>query len=134
MSSITCPFCGEVMDSPLRFCVGCGRAITQEDLKRSGLKLAQGKRGEGNRPDIAKRDYSAQRKVRSFMYTTSAVLALLIGYYVTMKYVLHEHIPGNLDVKIEQLVGGQPVTGSGEDTPASLQTPAADEQKASTKP
>ena len=106
MSSISCPFCGEMMDSPLRFCVACGRAITADDLKRAGLKLA-GKREGGGRPEVAKRDYTFQRKMRSMMYSTSAVLILLIGYYVMMKYVLHEHMPGNIDTRIEALVGGQ---------------------------
>jgi hypothetical protein len=95
------------MDSPLRFCVACGRAITAEDLKHAGLKLQQGRRADASRSDLSRQDFSAQRKVRSFMYTVSAILALLIGYYCVMKYVLHEHMPGNLDVQIEQMIGVQ---------------------------
>jgi hypothetical protein len=110
MSSISCPFCGELMDSPLRFCVACGRAITAEDLKHAGLKLQQGRRADSSRSDLSRKDFSAQRKVRSFMYTVSAILALLIGYYCVMKYVLHEHMPGNLDVQIEQMIGVQSST------------------------
>jgi hypothetical protein len=109
MSSITCPFCGEMMDSPLRFCVACGRAITAEDLKHAGLKLQQGRRSEANLGAVSRRDFSFQRKMRSFMYTISAVLALLIGYYFVMKYLLHEHMPGKLDEKIEALMNGQSV-------------------------
>ena len=134
MSSISCPFCGEMMDSPLRFCVACGRAITADDLKRAGLKLQQGKRSDGGRPDIAKRDYSFHRKMRNVMYSTSAVLLLLICYYVTMKYILHEHMPGNLDTRIEQLVGGQGLDTTADETAGSDKSASADKPASDEKP
>jgi hypothetical protein len=104
--SIACPFCGELMETPLKFCVACGRAITSEDLKRAGLKLQSGKFKVDGRPGVARRDYTFHRKSRTLMYTISGVLTILISYYAVMKYVLHEHIPGNLDVKVEQLIIG----------------------------
>lgn len=105
--AISCPFCGEFMESAMRFCVACGRAITAEDLKRAGLKLQAGKaRAEGRSQDLSRRDYTFHRKSRTLMYTLSAVLGILIGYYVVMKFVLHEHMPADLDVKIEQLIAG----------------------------
>jgi hypothetical protein len=105
MSITACPFCGEHMEAPLRFCVACGRATTADDLKRVSLRL-QGKRSDGGRSEISKRDFTFHRQLRSLMYSMSAMLALLIGYYFVMKYVLHEHMPGHFDVTIEQVIAG----------------------------
>lgn len=110
MSTIACPFCGEIMNSPLKFCVSCGRAITQDDLNRAGLKIQKGQETTGRLEhsgksfERAKRDHTSHRKVRSVMYTVSAVLMLVIGYYVIMKHVLHEALPGDMDVKLQQFI------------------------------
>ena len=126
MSSIACPFCGEMMESPLRFCVACGRAITADDLKRAGLNLQQGKRTSEvsqTYSDLSKKDFTFHRKARTLMNTMAAILLIFLGYYLTMKYFLHEHMPGNFDVKIEQFVRGEQGTATS-DEPASQVRPA----------
>jgi hypothetical protein len=122
-SSISCPFCGEIMESPLKFCAACGRAVTQEDLRHAGLKLSQSRKADARSSttgSVSRRDFTVHRRMRSFMYTISAVLAVLIGYYFVMKHVLHEHMPGNLDEKIEELIGnanfGAATTSNSTDT------------------
>lgn len=123
MTTLACPFCGSMLEDPIHFCQECGRAVTPEDLARGGLKL-NNKSGNGNgngngdgdvtassarRFAVSKKDHTNQRQMRSFLYTTSTVLVLVIGYYGVMKFVLHEHMPGNLDIKMEQLAKGETV-------------------------
>ncbi|HEY9789622.1 MAG TPA: hypothetical protein V6D22_04430 [Candidatus Obscuribacterales bacterium] len=133
-SSIACPFCGEMMESPLKFCAACGRAVTQEDLRHAGLKLSQSRKAADVRSttgSVSRRDFTVHRRMRSFMYTISAVLAVLIGYYFVMKHVLHEHMPGNLDDKIEQMIGNVnlgPITNS---TDTSSSSSGASDQSSS---
>jgi hypothetical protein len=111
MTTFPCPFCGEQMNSPLRFCVGCGRAVTQQDINKAGLKISRGpestKRLDGppNSRDFekAKRSYGLHRQVRTFLLTSSVVIAAVIAYYFSMHYVLHEPIPYNVDLMIERL-------------------------------
>lgn len=121
---LPCPFCGELMSSPIKFCVSCGRAITQDDMNRAGLKMNSKRVGEGaGRFALAKKEYSFHRQMRSTFLTVSAVLALVIGYYFTMHYVLHEPLPFGMDATISQLISGTATTGAPEST--ALQQPAA---------
>jgi hypothetical protein len=117
--TLACPFCGAMMEAPLHFCQECGRAVTPDDLARAGLKL--GARGGGESGSgvsssrqfaLSKRDHSGTRQVRNFMWTMSIVLFLVLGYYSVMKYVLHEHMPGDFDIKMEKLVQGKEVDWS----------------------
>jgi hypothetical protein len=107
MDNVSCPFCGQVMESQLKFCMGCGRAISEDDLRRSSLKVSKSHRSvESSHADISRKDFTFHRRSRTLMLTVSTALAIFICYYIAMKYMLHEHMPGNLDVKIEQLVNG----------------------------
>lgn len=112
MSATPCPFCGELMSPPVKFCMACGRPITQEDLNRAGLKMTKeqavrrlAEEGAG-RFALSKKEYSTHRQMRNFFISTSTVLVLVISYYFTMKYVLHEHLPFKMDVMLEQFIGG----------------------------
>jgi len=110
--SPACPFCGEISDTPLKFCVSCGRAITQEDLNRSGLKMSSKRHPErSGKFSLAKKEYTLHRQFRNLFYTTSIVLALTIGYYCTMRYVLHEHLPFKMDQILEQWMSGNGIAG-----------------------
>lgn len=107
MSSIACPFCGTVLDSPLKLCLSCGRGITQEDLQHAGLKLNKaGANGVSGKFALAKKDHTMHRQMRSMLWTTTAVMVLVLGYWCTMRYVLHEHLPFKVDVMIEQMIQG----------------------------
>lgn len=126
MSTIACPFCGAMLETPIRFCKECERPVTPDDLAHAGLKLSRQNAHSGDGATsasssrqfaLSRKDHTAQRQMRSMFYTTSTVLALMIGYYCTMKYVLHEHMPGGLDTKLETLFAGQPVDWSDWKTP-----------------
>jgi hypothetical protein len=89
-SAIPCPYCGEMMTPPIRFCVGCGRGVTPEDLKNTGLRIG-GKRADGgDRFALAKKEYSMHRKMRGMFWTTTAVMAIVLIYYGVMKFGLNE--------------------------------------------
>src|SRR5262245_47478819 len=122
--TLACPFCGAMMEAPLRFCQECGRAVTPEDMARAGLKLrgsGDGTVSSSRQFALAKRDHTGTRQVRSIMWSISWVLMLVILYYGIMKYVLHEHMPGNLDVKLEMLARGETVDWSDWSTPSKTQ-------------
>ena len=111
------------MDSPLRFCVSCGRAITPGDLSKVPLRVTkteQMKRGGESAVSLrtvglSRKSYDFHRWLRGTLYTTSTVLFLIIGYYCTMKYVLHEPLPGHVDEKFLEW------TNSGQLIPPALQ-------------
>lgn len=99
------------MAAPLKFCTSCGRAVSQNEIQKVGLKIAKDKRGidngGGGRFAVSRRDYGSQRKMRGFFMTSSMILVVVIVYYVAMKYVFHEHIPGNIDVMLERALRGE---------------------------
>jgi hypothetical protein len=104
MSSTACPYCGESLtDTSMRFCLTCGRALTAESFKHATLKFPRkGHQHESVRVEMAKEDYTFHRQLRSFMSLMLAILGLATGYYFAVKYLLHEHMPGKLDVAIER--------------------------------
>ncbi len=117
MSAIQCPFCGASMSSPLKFCVSCGRAVSEADMAKAGLRIYKGpegsRRGEGEgsvRFSVSKKSYGFHRQIRAWLWTSSTVLALLLVYYTTMRFVLHEHLPGNVDKLLENFFNQQPTT------------------------
>jgi hypothetical protein len=138
-SVIQCPFCGETMAAPLKFCTSCGRAVSANEIQKVGLKIVKDKRGVdlggGGRFAISRRDYGGQRQMRNFFMTSSMILVLVICYYVAMKYVFHEHIPGNLDVMMERALRGEQIIQPEPKAPEPAVTqPEPEPQPAPTKP
>lgn len=117
MSATQCPFCGAATTSPIKFCVSCGRAVSEADLAKAGLRIYKGpeapKRagGEGGvRFNLSRKSYGLHRQIRAWLWTSSTVLALLLVYYTTMRFVLHEHLPGNVDKILEGFFNQQQTT------------------------
>jgi hypothetical protein len=113
------------MNSPLKFCVSCGRGITQEDLAHAGLKIQKGAEQAkrisdsgvaSGRFQLAKKDHTMHRSMRHVLWSSTIVMVLVVGYYCTMRYVLHEHLPFKMDVMLEQWLAG---TGPSETTSSS---------------
>ena len=107
--SLPCPFCGEMMAPPIKFCVGCGRGVTPEDLKNSGLKVGKKGANDGGRFALAKKEYSMHRKMRSFLWSTFAIVGLVFGYYFVMKFMLHEEPWLKWEAAIARVINGQPL-------------------------
>jgi hypothetical protein len=133
--TLACPFCGAMMEAPLRFCQECGRAVTPEDLARAGLKFNRPGAASESGPGVSssrqfalsKKDHSGTRQMRGTMLSISMVLLILITYYSLMKFVIHQHMPGNLDIKLEMLARGQQVDWSDwKSSPSAAQVPPAD--------
>jgi len=126
------------MAAPLKFCTSCGRAVSQNEIQKVGLKIVKDKRGldngGGGRFAISRRDYGGQRQMRAFFMTSSMILVVVICYYVAMKYVFHEHIPGNIDVMMERALRGeqiiQPQPKAAEPVEAAPATPAPETKPA----
>lgn len=105
MPAISCPYCGATMNLPLKFCVSCGRAISEEEIqKHGGLKNMQ---GGGNTKrlddhpgpssfDRAKRSYGIERGLRSFFMNFSYLLLFLIIFYFALTHILGEEGLNNL--------------------------------------
>jgi hypothetical protein len=108
--SVPCPFCGELMTPPIKFCVGCGRGVTPEDMKNAGLRMNTKRPNDGGRFALAKREYSMHRKMRSMLWSSTAVMVIVIGYYGACKFVLHEEPWTLIEQTAVRLMKGQPST------------------------
>jgi hypothetical protein len=111
MSTIICPFCGEPTNLSLKFCVSCGRAVTQADLQKAGLKIPKAtdvvvRHDDGGHTafKLSRKSYSIHRAIRHFFFTSSTVLMLVLVYYITMRFILHQHLPGNIDAKLSEFL------------------------------
>lgn len=100
MPSLQCPFCGAAMNPPIKFCVSCGRHVSQSDANRVGLKLNTGSSArahadEEDRPNlrVSKKSYSFHRTIRHFFFISSTGLMLALVYFFTMRFVLHQPLP-----------------------------------------
>lgn len=129
MSTVPCPFCGELSAAPLKFCVSCGRGASQEELQHSPLKITRPGSTSGEptkrisesgvrsgRFARSRRDYTLHRQLRSVFWSSTWVLALLLGYFCTMRYVLHEHLPFKVDLIVESWVTGAPMPSAPDKT------------------
>lgn len=105
--SVPCPFCGELMTPPIKFCVGCGRGVTPEDMKNAGLRMNTKRPQDGGRFALAKREYSMHRRMRQMLWSSTAVMIIVIGYYSACKFVLHEEPWQLLEQTAIKLMKGQ---------------------------
>jgi hypothetical protein len=88
------------MNPPIKFCVSCGRHVSQADANRVGLKLGTGGHSraaaeEEDKPQsrISKKSYSFHRTIRHFFMISSTGLMLALVYFFTMRFVLHQPLP-----------------------------------------
>lgn len=103
-----CPYCGTNLTTSLKFCVSCRRAVTDEKIK----ELA---RSEGFDDQVglkafklSKKEYSFHRGLRTFFFSTSTILMLLLVFFLSMKYIVRKPIPLEQQITsfVKQLVGG----------------------------
>jgi hypothetical protein len=94
MPAMSCPHCGATMNSSLKFCISCGRAISAEDAKKFGGIKSVMKSGVTKRLDDmlsassfgkAKKSYGGQRFVRQFLLVLSVSILILLAVFVTYK-------------------------------------------------
>lgn len=106
MPNTQCPFCGTVMNQAVKFCVSCQRSVSAEDAAKIGLNIGRNTdpSREAEAPHVSKlrKEFSANRQFRNFFLTLSGILMVCLCYYVTMRFILHEHLPGQLDVLIDR--------------------------------
>ncbi len=102
-----CPYCGTTLTSSLKFCVNCRRAVTDDKLKQFGT-------GEGFDDQVglkafklSKKEYSLHRAVRTFFFSMSTVLMLVLVFFLSMKYIVRQPIPGVPQISsfVKQLMG-----------------------------
>lgn len=94
MPAIECPYCGAIMNLPLKFCLACGHAVSQTDLKKfGGIKTAM-KGGVTKRLDEnlshssferAKKNYFVVRSVREALYMIAVFLGSLLIFFYGLK-------------------------------------------------
>jgi hypothetical protein len=111
--SIPCPYCGELMTPPIKFCVGCGRGVSPDDVKNTGLKVGKSKGNGGGRFALAKKEYSMHRKMRNTFWSCAAVMGLILGYYCVMKYGLGEEPWLKWEGMVARLMAGKPMQDPG---------------------
>jgi hypothetical protein len=99
MTAVSCPYCGAAMNSPLKFCVSCGRATTKAGgTKLGGLKrLMRGavtKRLDDNISvsnfDRSKKSYRVQRGMRQLLLNLSFLLVIVLVYYFAVRFILKD--------------------------------------------
>ncbi len=94
MPAIECPYCGAIMNLPLKFCLACGHAVSQTDLKKfGGIKTAM-KGGVTKRLDEnlshssferAKKNYFVVRSVREALWMIAVFLGSLLIFFFGLK-------------------------------------------------
>lgn len=101
MTVIHCPYCNATVNSPLKFCLACGRALSSTDLKKRGGLRGQIKAGITKRLSDttthasfrrAKKSYRLQRVLRQFLLNFSYLLIVVLLFYAAVKYVTSEFI------------------------------------------
>jgi hypothetical protein len=134
--SVPCPFCGELMTPPIKFCVGCGRGVTPEDMKNAGLRMNTKRPNDGGRFALAKREYSMHRKMRSMFWSSTAVMVIVIGYYGACKFLLHEEPWAMIEKTAVRLMKGEksPSPEAAMADPAAASSPRTDVPALAHKP
>ncbi len=117
MTVIACPYCGAMMNLPLRFCVSCGRPTTTAGkfgglkvITRGGATKRLDDSGSGQSFDRSKKSYRFQRLMRQILLNTSYVLIAVLLYYFTAQFVLKEFPAGLESLKHKE----QPPAAAGQ--------------------
>lgn len=90
------------MNAPLKFCLTCGRLISEADKKRFGGIKALGKGGVTKRLGevlspasfgLSKKSYGMQRSMREFLLQFSLALGFIFFVIFGLKYFLEHVLP-----------------------------------------
>lgn len=109
MPAIECPYCGAIMNLPLKFCLSCGHAVSQTDLKKfGGIKTAMKggvtKRLDENLShssfDRVKKSYFVVRSVREALYMFAIFLGSLLIFFFALKTFMQSYGKTHLLPKI----------------------------------
>lgn len=96
MSAIACPFCGAAMNKPLKFCLSCGRAVRDSDMRRMGGLKSSIKAGATKKLDdqptssnfdLARKSYGLQRSMRQLLGTACWIIVLILLFYFAWQFV-----------------------------------------------
>jgi hypothetical protein len=99
MTVICCPYCNAPVNSPLKFCVACGHALSSGDLKKLGGLKGQIKAGITKQlADTlthasfhkSKKSYRLERGIRQFLLNFSYLLILILLFYAVAKFAASE--------------------------------------------
>jgi len=125
MTAIACPYCGAMMNAPIKFCVSCGRAVGSAEIRKfGGLKMLM--RGgitkrlndtsSSRSYDLSKKSYGWQRSMRHIMLNLSYILLGLFLYYCLVRFVFKVMPPNGSD---------SPLPSKAVPAPALVPSPAA---------
>lgn len=115
MPGMSCPHCGATMNSSLKFCISCGRAISAEDAKKFGGIKSVMKAGVTKRLDDmlsassfgkAKKSYGGQRFMRQFLLMLSVFIVILLVAFATYKLMVPKEV---VPAQRANWQGGQPL-------------------------
>lgn len=109
MPAIDCPYCGAIMNMPLKFCLACGHAVSETDLRKyGGIKTAM-RGGVTKRLDEnlshssferVKKNYFIVRSVREALWMLAIFLGSLLIFFFALKTFMEAYGKKHLLPKI----------------------------------
>ncbi len=120
------------MNAPLKFCLSCGRLISEADKKRFGGIKAIGKGGVTKRLGevlspasfgLSKKSYGVQRSMREFLLQFSLALGFIFFVIFGLKYLFEIVVPKLVPKHAAPAPSAEPLNGkeTPEESPASSQ-------------
>ncbi|MBX9687244.1 MAG: hypothetical protein K2X27_11115 [Candidatus Obscuribacterales bacterium] len=115
MAGESCPYCGTLLTTSLKFCVNCRRSVT-EDKIRKGSSVESDYSDELDESTSERKfklsrgnSYDSIRSARTFFFTSTTLLTIFFVYYFVMKFVIHQPIPfeSQLSLLIDDLGKGR---------------------------
>lgn len=114
MAGDSCPYCGTLLTTSLKFCVNCRRSVTEDKIKQAGVRSAPDEESASKYKLSRGASYDGLRQARTFFLTLTSLLTIAFVYYFTMKFVIHQPIPFEeeithlVDDVQKQMGGGTP--------------------------
>ena len=94
MASESCPYCGTVLTTSLKFCMKCRRSITENSINQAGKNAEEDEGSHSGKFRLSRKSsYDGVRQTRRFFLTITTLLVIFFGYFFTMKFVIHQQIP-----------------------------------------
>ena len=100
----SCPYCGTLLTTSLKFCVNCRRSVTEDKIRQAGTGRAPDEEAASKYKLSRGASYDGLRQTRTFFFTLTSLLTIAFVYYFTMKFVIHQPIP--FEEEITNFVNG----------------------------